>query len=111
MIGTRDLSVLFDESVHFRGGHWKRSGWCSTDAFATFDLHKLYAQTSASTFEKIRSSAGSVAELEARLIAHEYREGSWHDSVLLAIRRDHWLSPGNRLRSLMHRDRCSQTEV
>lgn len=66
--------------------------------FATFDLHKLYAEIPGFNWPQFSSLADELFVVEGVLRAHDYHQGKHWDRVFIALYRERWSEFSDELR-------------
>jgi RimJ/RimL family protein N-acetyltransferase len=61
-------------------------------AFNTLNLHRVYLRVDADNERGIRSYRAAGFTEEGRLRSHEYRDGAYHDMLMMGILKDEWQS-------------------
>ncbi|HYI60182.1 MAG TPA: phosphopantetheine-binding protein [Acidimicrobiales bacterium] len=65
--------------------------------FAEFDLRKVYAEVLEPNSTTFSSGLGRVAQVEGRLVDHEFMSGRYHDMLVIGITRERWQEHAARL--------------
>jgi RimJ/RimL family protein N-acetyltransferase len=58
--------------------------------FATFGLHKVYAEALEFNYEQFASGAGTIFDVEGHFVDDVRFQGRWWDRYVLAFHRDRW---------------------
>lgn len=58
--------------------------------FATYGFQKLYSQSAQFAYRKLSIGDGVVFHKEGLLLGHDYYDGVYHDSNIVAVTREEW---------------------
>lgn len=63
--------------------------------FDSFDMRKLYMETSEYNLQQFKSGVGSYFTIEGRLKNHSFVQGQYNDEYILAISKKEWQATGH----------------
>ena len=85
------FGVLIGEKREWGKGYGGEATRLMVDVgFGTINLHRIWLEVFAENERGIRAYEKAGFRREGLMRRSEYREGCWHDSVLMAILRDEW---------------------
>jgi len=88
--GVANFALIARSSFHGTGLVLDGAFHALDYAFASFPLRKIYADCSEENLTQYQSAVGKVFEVEARLTDHFYRDGGFHDKVILSLTNTQW---------------------